>query len=80
MRQMPPMVVIRPNGTNPPPPHQNKLHMPTLQTHRKDHTQNMTNIIYLLAGSALTFLTLAKLDKTGKLEDLKNYLRKYPPH
>ena len=40
----------------------------------------MTNIIYLLAGSALTFLTLAKLDKTGKLEELKNYLRKYPPH
>ena len=40
----------------------------------------MASIIILLAGSALVFLALAKLDKTGKLEDLKNYLRKYPPH
>jgi hypothetical protein len=40
----------------------------------------MTSLIYLLAGSLLVALTLTKLDKTGKLETLKNYLRKYPPH
>ena len=40
----------------------------------------MTSIILIIAGSALTFLTLAKLDKAGKLKQLQNYLRKHPPH
>jgi hypothetical protein len=54
--------------------------MPALRTHRKDPIQNMTSIILFITGSALTFLTLAWLDKTGKLNSLKNYLKKYPPH
>ena len=40
----------------------------------------MASIIILLAGCVLTFLALVKLDKSGRLETLKNYLRKYPPH
>ena len=80
MRQMPPMVVIRPNGNNTTTPPQNKNNLPPLRAHRKKHTQNMTNIIMFITGSALTYLTLTKLDKTGKLDNLKNYLRKHPPH
>jgi len=40
----------------------------------------MASIILFLAGSILVFLTLAKLDKAGKLKQLQNYLKKYPPH
>ena len=40
----------------------------------------MISIILLIAGSLLVFLILGKLEKKGRLEDLINYLRKYPPH
>lgn len=40
----------------------------------------MANIVTFTIVFALTYLTLAKLDKAGKLENLKNYLKKYPPH
>ena len=44
----------------------------------------MASIIILIAGSVLVFLALAKLDKnyanSKRLRDLKEYLRKYPPH
>jgi hypothetical protein len=80
MRQMHPMVVIRPNATNTPPPHANKNNLSTLRTHRKDTTQNMTNIALFLTITLLTYLTLAWLDKTGKLQNIKTYLQKYPPH
>ena len=40
----------------------------------------MTSLILFFAGSLLVFLTLGKLDKKGKLKQLQNYLRKYPPH
>ncbi len=66
------------------PRHNTRLRIPntSMDTTQKGNNP-MASIVILIAGSTLTYLTLltlAKLDKTGKLEDLKTYLRKYPPH
>ena len=76
---MPTMVVLRPKGTHNPRFLQKELHLPALRTRRKNQIQNMANIIPFTTSNALAFLTLTQLNKTSKLNNLKNYLNP-PPH
>ena len=75
---MPTMVVLRPKGTHNPRFLQKELHLPALRTRRKNQIQNMANIIPFTTSNALAFLTLTQLDKTRKLNNLKNYLKPPP--